>query len=48
MTDEHEPVVEHWSNEFIVRHLPAGKDVSTEAEAIIVIHYQATTGEISK
>jgi hypothetical protein len=46
MIDEHETVVERWGNEFIVRQLPAGKDVSIEVEDIVGIHHQATTGEI--
>jgi hypothetical protein len=46
MTDEHELVIERWGNEFVVRQLPAIKDVSTEAKDIFEIHYQATTGEI--
>jgi hypothetical protein len=33
------------SNELVVRQSPSGKDVSTEEEEIVVIHYQATTGE---
>jgi FKBP-type peptidyl-prolyl cis-trans isomerase len=44
MTDEHKPVVQQWDNEFVVRQLTAGKDVSIEAEDIVGIHYQATTG----
>jgi hypothetical protein len=34
-----------WSNELVVRQSPAGKNVSTEAEDIVGIHHQATTGE---
>jgi hypothetical protein len=34
-----------WSNELLVRQSPAGKNVSTEAEGIVGICHQATTGE---
>jgi hypothetical protein len=34
-----------WSIELVVRQSPAGKNGSTEAEDIIGIHHQATTGE---
>jgi hypothetical protein len=35
----HELRVDSWSNELVLRHSPAGKDVSTEAEDIVVIRY---------
>jgi hypothetical protein len=34
-----------WSNELVVRQSPASKNVSTEADDIVGIHHQATTGE---
>jgi hypothetical protein len=34
-----------WSNELVVGQSPAGKNVSTEAEGIVEIRHQATTGE---
>jgi hypothetical protein len=34
-----------WSNELFVRQSPAGKNVSTEAEDIVGIRRQPTTGE---
>jgi hypothetical protein len=34
-----------WSNELIVGQSPAGKNVSTEADDIVEICHQATTGE---
>jgi hypothetical protein len=34
-----------WSNELIVGQSPAGKNVSTEAEDIVGIRQQATTGK---
>jgi hypothetical protein len=34
-----------WNNELVVRQSPAGKDVSMEAEDIVGICYQGTTGE---
>jgi hypothetical protein len=34
-----------WSNELVVGQLPAGKNVSTEADDIVEICHQATTGE---
>jgi hypothetical protein len=37
--------LDSWSNELVVRQSPAGKNVSTEAEDIIGIRHQATTGE---
>jgi hypothetical protein len=37
--------VDSWSNELVVRQLPAGKNVSTEAEDIVTIRHQATIGE---
>jgi hypothetical protein len=37
--------VDSWSDELIVRQSPAGKNVSTEAEEIVGIRHQATTGE---
>jgi hypothetical protein len=33
------------NNELVVGQLPAGKNVSTEAENIVEIRHQATTGE---
>jgi hypothetical protein len=35
-----------WSNELVVRQSPAGKNVSMEAEDVVGIHPQATTGEV--
>jgi hypothetical protein len=35
----------NWSNELVVRQLPTGKDVSTEAEGVVGICHQAMTGE---
>jgi hypothetical protein len=37
--------VESWSNELFMRQPPAGINVITEAEDIIGIRHQATTGE---
>jgi hypothetical protein len=37
--------VDSWSNALVVRQTPAGKNVSTEAEDIVGIRHQATTGE---
>jgi hypothetical protein len=37
--------VKYLSNELFVTQLTAGKIVSTEAEDIVRIRYQATTGE---
>jgi hypothetical protein len=37
--------VDNWSNELGVRQMPAGKNMSTEAEDIVGIRHQATTGE---
>jgi hypothetical protein len=37
--------VNRWSNELVVRQSRAGKNVSTEAEDIVVIRHQATIGE---
>jgi hypothetical protein len=37
--------VDSWSNELLVRHSPAGKNVKTEAEDIVENCHQATTGE---
>jgi hypothetical protein len=37
--------VDSWSNVLVVRQLTAGKNVSTEAENIVEIRHQATTGE---
>jgi hypothetical protein len=37
--------VRSWSKEFISGQTPAGKSVNTEAENIVGIRYQATTGE---
>jgi pyrimidine operon attenuation protein/uracil phosphoribosyltransferase len=37
--------VDNLSNELVVRQSPAGKKVSTEAEEIVGIRHQATTGE---
>jgi hypothetical protein len=34
-----------WSNELVVRQLPAGKNMSTEADDIVGIHHQAVIGE---
>jgi hypothetical protein len=36
---------DNWSNELVARKSPVGKNVSTEAEGIVVIRHQATTGE---
>jgi hypothetical protein len=36
---------DNWSNELVVGQLPAGKNVSTEAEDIVKIRQHATTGE---
>jgi hypothetical protein len=41
----HELKVDSWSNELVVTQSPAGKGVSTEAEDIIGIRYQAMTDE---
>jgi hypothetical protein len=37
--------VDSLSNELVVRQLPAGKNMSMEAEEIVEIRHQATTGE---
>jgi hypothetical protein len=37
--------VDSWSNELVVWQSPGGKKVSTEAEDIVEIRHQATTGE---
>jgi hypothetical protein len=37
--------VDNWSNQLVMRQLPAGNNVSTEAEDIVGIRHQATTGE---
>jgi hypothetical protein len=37
--------VDSWSNELVVRHSPAGKNVSMEAEDIVGICHQATTSK---
>jgi hypothetical protein len=37
--------VDSWSSELVVRQSPAGKNVSTEAEDVVGIRHQATTGE---
>jgi hypothetical protein len=37
--------VDSWSNGLVARKSPAGKNVSMEAEDIVVIHRQAMTGE---
>jgi hypothetical protein len=37
--------VDSWSNELVVRHLPNGKNVTTEAENIVRFRYQATTSK---
>jgi hypothetical protein len=34
-----------WSNELVATQSTAGKNVSTEAEDIVAIRHQATTGE---
>jgi hypothetical protein len=39
---------ESWSNELVVVQSPAVKNVSTEAEDIVEIRHQATTGEDAK
>jgi hypothetical protein len=36
---------DRWSNELVVRQSLNGKNVSTEAEDIVVIRHQVTTGE---
>jgi hypothetical protein len=36
---------DNWSNELLVGQSPAGKYASTEAENIVGIRHQATTGE---
>jgi hypothetical protein len=36
---------DNWSNELVVGQSPAGKNVSTEADDIVRIRHQATTGE---
>jgi hypothetical protein len=38
-------VVDSCSHELVVRQSPARKDVNTEAEDIVGIRYQATTGD---
>jgi hypothetical protein len=35
----------NWSNELVVGQSPSGKNVRTEAEEIVGILHQATTGE---
>jgi hypothetical protein len=37
--------VDSSSNELVVRQSPAGKNMSTEAEDIVGIRHQVTTGE---
>jgi hypothetical protein len=37
--------IDSWSNELVVRETPAGKNVNTEAEDMVRIRHQATTGE---
>jgi hypothetical protein len=37
-----------WSNESVVRQLPAGKNVITKAEDIVSIRHQATIGKDMK
>jgi hypothetical protein len=37
--------VDSWSNELVVRQLPAGKNVSMEAEVIVAIRHHVMTGE---
>jgi hypothetical protein len=37
--------VDSWSNELVVRQLPAGKNVCMEAEGVVGIRHQAKTGE---
>jgi hypothetical protein len=37
--------VNSWSNELAVRQLPAGINMSTEAEVIVGIYHQETTGK---
>jgi hypothetical protein len=39
--------VDSWTNELIVRPLPTGKNVSTEAEDIVGNRHQATTEDIA-
>jgi hypothetical protein len=39
--------VDSWSNELVVRQSPASKNVSTEAQDIVRIRYQATTEDIA-
>jgi hypothetical protein len=34
-----------WSSELVVGQLAAGKNISTEAEDIVGIRYEPTTGE---
>jgi hypothetical protein len=37
-----------WSNELVMRESSAGKNLSTEAEDVVGIRHQTTTGEDSK
>jgi hypothetical protein len=37
--------VDSWNNELVVRQSPAGMNLSTEAEDIVGILHQASTGE---
>jgi hypothetical protein len=37
--------VDIWSNELVVRQSSVGKNVSSNAEDIVAIRHQATTGE---
>jgi hypothetical protein len=37
--------VDSWSNELVVGQSPSGKNASTEAEGIVRICHQTTTGE---
>jgi hypothetical protein len=36
---------ENWDKELVVEQSPSSKDVNMEAENIVRIHHQATTGE---
>jgi hypothetical protein len=36
---------DNWSNECVMGQSPAGKNVRTEAEDVVGIRHQATTGE---
>jgi hypothetical protein len=35
-----------WSNELVVRQSPAGNNMSMEAEDVVGIHHETTTGEV--